>query len=179
MDIRFSGKNLAVTEGMKQHLTQKLLKFEKYAPRLVDSHVILVKQKYLYAAEITLMAKNFKAYGDGTSKENIFAAIDAAYVRVEKQLKKFREKVKDHHKKSGATSVAKAGKALERSIPEDEPQVIRSQAFAAKPMSTEEASMQLQLSPKPFLVFQNASTKQVNVIFKREDGNHGLIEPEY
>ncbi len=100
MDIRYSGKNLTVTEGMKEHLQEKLFKLEKYAPRLVESHAILKKEKYYFEAEVTLLAKNFKAFGDGQSKENIFTAIDQAYARIEKQLKKYAEKIKDHHKKS-------------------------------------------------------------------------------
>ncbi len=96
MDIRYVGKNLRVTEGMKDHLHEKLVKLEKYAPRLVESHVVLKKEKYLYETEITLLAKNWRAYGEGVSKENIYTAIDQAYVRIEKQLKKYREKVKQH-----------------------------------------------------------------------------------
>ena len=125
MDIRFVGKNLTVTEGMKEHLREKLIKFEKYAPRLVESHVVLKKEKYLFIAEITLLAKNLRAYGEGTAKDNIFAAIDQGYSRVEKQLKKFREKIKDHHK------------------------------------------------------HENSSTQKVNVLFKREEGRHGLIGPNF
>jgi putative sigma-54 modulation protein len=177
VDIRFSGKNIAVTEGMKEHLSEKLEKLEKYAPKLVEAHVFLKKEKYLFFTEITLLGKNLRVYGDAGSKENVFAAMDQAYVRIEKQLKKFREKVKDHHK----TSVKKAAKSMmdETEPGEELPEVIRSRAFAAKPMSTEEASMQLYLSKKPFLVFQDASSGKVNVLYKREDGNHGLIEPGY
>ncbi len=177
MDIRFSGKNISVTEGMKEHLTEKLERLEKYAPKIVEAHVFLKKEKYLFFAEITLLAKSFRAYGDADSKESVFAAMDQAYVRIEKQLKKSREKVKDHHK----SSVKKAAKSLieEAETGEDLPEVIRSRSFAGKPMSTEEASMQLYLSKKPFLVFQDASSGRVNVLYKREDGNHGLIEPGY
>lgn len=102
MDIRYSGKNISVTEGMKEHLQEKLGKLEKYAPRIVEAHAVLEKEKYLYWAEVTLKAKNLRAYGEGKSKENIFTAIDEAATRVEKQLKKYREKVKDHHKKTAA-----------------------------------------------------------------------------
>lgn len=107
MDIRFIGKNLRVTEGMKEHLTEKLQKLGKYAPRLVESHVVLKKERYLYEAEITLLAKHFWAYGEGRRKDNIYAAIDQAYARVEKQLKKFREKIKNHHKGGARSAVAK------------------------------------------------------------------------
>ena len=97
MNIRYSGKNLKLTGGMREHLDEKLGKLEKYAPRLVDTHVFLKKEKYLFCAEITLKAKNLRACGEGKSKENIFTAMDEAYSRIEKQLKKYREKVKDHH----------------------------------------------------------------------------------
>jgi putative sigma-54 modulation protein len=180
MDIRVVGKNIAVTEGMKEHLRDKLVKFEKYAPRLIESHVVLKKEKYLFVAEITLLARNLRAYGEASSKENIFAAMDGAYVRVEKQLKKFREKIKDHHRSSAgkiaATIPVKGG-----SEPDDEPpQIVRARASVApKPMFPEDAAVQLRDSNKPFLVFHNASTQKVNVLFKREDGNFGLIEPGF
>ena len=92
MDIRFSGQKLKITEGMKEHLEERLPKFEKYAPRLVEAHIFLKKEKYVFKAEITLAAKNFHAFGVGEAKDNIFAAMDEAYTRVEKQLKKFRAK---------------------------------------------------------------------------------------
>jgi len=171
-----------VTQAIQDHAREKLIRLERYAPRLVETHVILKKEKYLYEAEMTLLAKNLKAYGEGRSKDNIYVAIDQAYLRIEKQLKKFREKLKDHHKgredKKPPSRIKKAPKPIEESEG-SAPLVVRSQSFAAKPMSIEEASLQLELSQKPFLVFSNAFTKQVNVLYKREDGNHGLIEPKF
>src|SRR5690349_3607951 len=135
---------------MKEHLREKLAKFEKYAPRLVESHVVLKKEKYVYWAEITLLAKHLRAYGEAGSKENIFTAIDQAYLRVEKQLKKFREKLKAHHNNEldfkgerafkesvdAVTANRKTRrKAREAETEEQRPQVIRSRAFAGKPMS--------------------------------------------
>lgn len=198
MDIRFAGKNISVTEGMKTHLQEKLVKFEKYAPRLIESHVVLKKEKYLFVAEITLRAKNLRAYGEGSAKENIFAAIDLAYAKVEKQLKKFREKVKDHNKhgnhfepalktltrNAAAAQSLSAGRTRKETARQDEslrnsPRIVKSRDFEAKPMSIDEASMQLAIAEKEFIVFQNSSTQKVNVLFKREDGNHGLIEPNF
>lgn len=183
MDIRFSGQNFKITEGMKNHLEERLPKFEKYAPRIVEAHVFLKKEKYIFRAEITLAAKNFHAFGMGEAKDNIFAAMDEAYERVEKQLKKFRAKSKGHHKQSSKASV-KVARALgmietENVLPEDHPKIVRSSAFAPKPMSVEEASLQLEISSEPFLVFMNQNTNIVNVIHKRKDGNHGLIEPGF
>ncbi len=183
MDIRFAGKNLSVTDGMKEHLREKLSRFEKFLPRLVEAHVILNKEKYFYEAEVTVLAKNLKAFGEASSKANVYAAIDQACERVEKQLKKFREKVKDHHKKSSDLpgKGRRSSKLLQEAAPLNErrPSILRENAFAPKPMSPEEASLQLELEADDFVVFENAKTNQVNVIFKRKDGNHGLIEPKF
>lgn len=184
MDIRYVGKNITLTEGIKDHLQDKLLRLEKYSKRLIESHIVLKKEKYLYDAQITLLAKNFRAYGEAKRKDNIYAAIDMACHRVEKQLKKFREKVKDHHKAHGPGAVPIKVKTARAILDEGDsgatrPKIVKKKSFAAKPMSSEEASLQLQLSPEDFLVFLNAKTQRVNVIHKLKNGNHGLIEPSF
>ncbi|HOW58478.1 MAG TPA: ribosome-associated translation inhibitor RaiA [Candidatus Omnitrophota bacterium] len=183
MDIRFTGQNLKITEGMKAHLQERLSKFEKYAPRLVEAHIFLKKEKYFLKAEVTLVAKNLHAFGEGNSKENIFAAMDEACDRVEKQLKKFRAKSKDHHR-HGAKIPIKVMRAMkmmesESAVSAGAPKIVHTETFAPKPMSAEEASLQLELLPENFLVFLNQDTNVVNVIYKRKDGNHGLIEPSF
>lgn len=185
MDIRFLGKKMAVTDGMQEHFKEKLSRLEKYAPQIVESHVVLKKQKYGYEAEITLLSKNFRAYGEGKDKANVYTAIDQAYDRVEKQLKRHREKVKMHYKGHNVEAKVpklRAAKEVNR-LPRGEargarPFIIPSDEFAVKPMSPEEASMQLAISGRSFLVFLNASTQQVNVLYVLSDGNHGLVEPK-
>ena len=100
MEIRITGKNLEVTKRIKDWVFRKASKLEKYVPRLVESHVILKKEKYFYVAEITSLARQLRVYGEGSHKDNLYTAIDLACDRVAKQLKKFREKVKGHHQKS-------------------------------------------------------------------------------
>ena len=101
MEIRITGKNIAVTDGVKEWVDRKVSKLEKYAPRLVESHVILKKEKHFYVAEVTTLAKHLRVYGEGRDKENLYTAIDWACDRVVKQLKKFREKIKSHHDSEG------------------------------------------------------------------------------
>lgn len=185
MDIRFSGMKMTVTQGMQSHFKDKLFRLDKYAPKIVESHIVLKKQKYGYEAEIILLSKNFRACGQGKDKENVYTAIDQAYDRVEKQLKRHREKEKSHHAGGGEVKVpklrvAKEMNTLSRSDRASgrQPMIIPSDEFAVKPMAVEEASMQLVLSSKSFIVFSNASTKKVNVLYKLSDGNHGLVEPK-
>ncbi|MBU9889635.1 MAG: ribosome-associated translation inhibitor RaiA [Candidatus Omnitrophica bacterium] len=183
MDIRFSGQNLKITEGMKTHVEERLPKLEQYAPHIVEAHVFLKKEKYLYRAEVTLLAKNFRAFGEGANKENIFTAFDEAYARVEKQLKKYRAKTKDHRKK-GSQASAKIERAMrwveaETAVPPLKPRIIKVKGQDAKPMSVEEAGLQLGVLPDIFLFFLNQETNKINVIYKRKDGDYGLIEPSF
>ncbi len=185
MDIRFSGKKMSVTDGMQEHFKGKLLRLEKYAPKIVESHVVLKKEKYGFEAEITLLSKHFRAYGAGKDKANVYTAIDQAYDRVEKQLKKHRDKEKMHYKgHSVEAKVPKLRAAKEaNALPRGEargmrPMIIPSDEFAVKPMSPEEASLQLAVNGRSFLVFLNAGTQQVNVLYVLSDGNHGLVEPK-
>lgn len=184
MEIRFAGKQLKLTQGMRDHAREKLLKLEHYAPKLIDAHVVLIKEKYLFKAEITVLAKNLRAYGEATCKENIYTAIDQACDRVEKQLKKYREKLKTHHKVHGEHFAPVKEKTVEihdRSSENEEDilPIVRSDDQEIKPMSVEEARLQLEVSRKTFIVFYNASSKRVNVLYRREDGDLGLIEPDY
>lgn len=184
MEIRFSGKNIGVTQGIKDHLCEKLERLTKYSPRLVSANAVFKKEKNICYAEITVLAKNFRAFGEGAERENIYTAIDQAYGRIEKQLKKFREKIKDHHKEHGEAAVPPKVKTARRILRKgrlegERPEIVRLPSFASKPMSVEEASMQLGLTDDPFLVFLNARTSRPNVFIKLEDGNHGLIEPEF
>lgn len=87
---------MGVTQGIKDWVHRKVTKLEKYVPRLVESHVIVIKEKYFYVAEITALARHLRVFGEGRDKENLYTAIDLACDRVIKQLKKYREKIKSH-----------------------------------------------------------------------------------
>ena len=87
---------MPVTEAVKEWVHRKVPKLERYAPRLVSSHVIVKKEKRFYVAEITVLARRHRIYGEGRDEENLYTAIDWACERVAVQLKKFREKIKSH-----------------------------------------------------------------------------------
>ena len=184
MNIRFTGQNLKITTGMKEHIEGKLPKFEKYVPRIVEAHVCLKKEKYFFVAEITVLAKGLHAFGAGRSKENIFASMDNAYDRVLKQLKKHCARKKDHYQKGGKSTLRAASRGeelvkAEAALGSWRPKIVGTSDFAVKPMSPEEASLQLEISKESFLVFLNSSTNRVNVLYQRKDGDHGLIEPQF
>lgn len=183
MDIRFSGQNIKVTKGIKDHLHERIGKLDRYAPKIVESHVLLRKDKYLFHAQITLLGKNLRAVGEANEKENIYAAIDLAAERVTKQLKKFRDKVKDHRKEHGPRAISPKVRVSammneESAVGALKPSIVRVKSAAPRLMSVDEASLKLEIDGKSFVIFMNDETRSLNVIFKREDGNHGLVEPQ-
>jgi len=182
MDIRFTGKNMKVTKGIKEHLTDRVGKLDKYAPRIVESHVMLKKEKYLYHVQITLLGKNLRAVGEASEKDNVYAAIDQAALRVTKQLKKFREKIKDHRKEHGPRAVSPKVRisSMLSEIPDItslKPSIVRVTAASLRPMSVDEASLKLEVETQPFILFINEKTRKPNVLFKKDDGNHGHMQP--
>ncbi len=121
MKITYTGQNLKIGTEVKKNIQEKLAGFEKYSTRLVEAHVILKKEKFILHAEISVSGKSMKAVGKGKSDQNIFVAIDEAYIKAEKQLKRFREKTKDHHKSAHReSSIRKGLKLVKAEIAESE-----------------------------------------------------------
>ncbi|MBI4550358.1 MAG: ribosome-associated translation inhibitor RaiA [Candidatus Omnitrophica bacterium] len=185
MEIRFIGKHFKITPGIRDHVEEKLEKITKFRGLrgLIEAKVLFKIEKYLYIAEITLVGKNLRFYGEGRSEQNFFAAFDEAELKVAAQLKKMKEKVKSHKLRGGKEraeapvpeEAAAKGASRREGLSRPGRLVVESSA-ALKPMTVEEAKMQLTVNDRPFYVFRNPETGDVNVIFRREDGNFGLIE---
>jgi putative sigma-54 modulation protein len=109
----------------------------------------------------------------------MYSAIDAVVDKIERQLRRYKERIKEHKpaNESLDRQVKKSVVAAESIEQRKEPVVIKSKTFSIKPMSVDEAVMQMDLLHKDFLVFTDASTENINVIYRRKDGNYGLIEP--
>jgi putative sigma-54 modulation protein len=153
---------------------------DKYLDKVTEAHVTLSLERYLHHADINLHAGHFHVRGKEKS-EDMYASIDMAIDKIERQLKKHKERLKNHR----PTHVHANGPVRVRyevfSAKEDElglqPEIIRSDEFLAKPMSVEEALMQMDLLNNDFLVFTRPESSDVNVIYRRKDGNFGLIAP--
>jgi len=112
----------------------------------------------------------------------MYASVDAVSDKIERQLRRFKERIKAH-KPSSDTRERQVQKSIveAQSIEESTaaPVVIKTKSFSMKPMSVEEAVMQMELLHKDFLVYTEASTENINVVYRRKDGNYGLIAPEH
>jgi putative sigma-54 modulation protein len=177
MNVQITAKNLELTNALKDYVEKKLLRIEKYFDYVLDINVVLEIQKNVHTAEILVNAKGVFLKGLEKS-EDLYASIDLAIDKIERQLAKYKEKLKERVINETINSdVFKLNIFETESFDEESPKIIISKEMPAKPMNIEEAVMQMNLLNKNFFVFKNAQTNDVNVVYKRDDGNIGLIQP--
>lgn len=170
MNIIITGRNLEITPALREYAEKKIAKFERYLSNITEALITLSIQKYQHKAEVLLKVNGYMIQAEGITGE-IYSSIDEVVEKLEKQIKKYKEKINSHRKGENKGSTPSAPES------EKEPRIIKVKRFEMKPMSAEEAAMQMELLDKNFFVFENDKTGQLNVIYKRTDGNYGLIEP--
>ena len=180
LQIAVTFRHVDPTPALKAYAEEKLARVKKYLRRPIDAHVILSVAKERHGAEITLKADHVTMFAEETTHD-LYSAIDLAVDKLEHQAQKLHEKRRRHkggNARATAAEVRTSVLASDRRGPGGEPAVIRTQRVPAKPMSIEEAVEQLRASTDEFLVFTNASNQTLAVLYRRKDGNYGLIEPE-
>lgn len=178
MKIQITGKHLALTKGLKVHVEDKLEKLERYSDRLVGVQVLLKMEKRSYYAEITASGKDLKVFSKAQSTENFFAAFDAAEAKIISQLRKRKEKLKKHL--SSPRKEAKEKMLADLAEPEAlelQGRIIKHRGGTLISMHPDEAHELMSQSDKPVLVFEHAEKTGLHIMYRREDGNFGLIEP--
>jgi len=181
MQVNITFRHLDPTEALKSHVRGRVEHVQRFIDRPSEAHAVLHVENLAHHAEITVKAGRFLLRGTARSPD-MYASIDAAADKIERQLKKHKERLYDHHK---ATHVVAQGKPLDvrhdvLDIVEhpERPshRVVKSTSFEARPMTVDEAILQLDLLDTTFYVFQNAKDLAINIVYRREDGNCGLIE---
>jgi putative sigma-54 modulation protein len=176
MQTNITFRNLHATEAIKTYAREKVERVHKYVDGANEAHVVLGVERHLHQADITVHAGHFFVRGREVC-EDLYASIDLAMDKIERQLKRYKEKLKERrgepHHNEGHIRVRHDVVEI---ATETTPQIVRTTEFPAKPMSIDEAVMQMDLIENDFLVFQNAESREVNVVYRRKDGNYGLIE---
>jgi putative sigma-54 modulation protein len=175
MQVIVNGRHIDVTDALRNYAESKVKKIEKYLPDTTEAVVTLSVQKYRHNAEILIKVNGLLIQAEEETGE-MYSAIDKVMDKIERQVKRYKEKLLNRHKDSESikiTSKTKAGEAEDKDIPK----IIKTKRFEIKPMLPDEAVMQMELLHKDFFVFTNAGDNKVNVIYRRRDGNIGLIEP--
>jgi len=182
MNIIVTGRHLELDDDIKDYAEKKLLKAETFFDQIIEAHIVMSAEKHRRSAEVTLNAKNVTFHAN-VETDDIYRAIDSVMEKVEAQVKKYKEKIRDHkHRTKGIVALDEETDIEDdlENAPESssEIQIVKVSKFAQKPMTTEEAAMQIKLTDKHFLMFSNFQTNQINVVYKRKDGTYGWIEPD-
>ncbi len=173
MQINVTFRHMDHSEELKDYINDRFARLKKYSDSPMNVNVVLTAEKFRKTAEVVITGDGIRAAAK-QEHDDLRAAIDLVLDKIERQLKKFREKVKNRRGGSQSQTPAPSSAASES---EDADQIIVIQKINTKPMSIEEAADQLQISGKDFLAFINAETNRVNVIYWRKDGGLGLLEP--
>ncbi|MBF7096589.1 ribosome hibernation-promoting factor, HPF/YfiA family [Alkalibacter mobilis] len=174
MRVIVYGKNVDLTEGMKSALDKKLSKLDKYFTPEVEATATMSTQKGKHILEVTIPINGTILRAE-ESTEDMYASIDLAVDKLEGQLRKHKTKLEKKLKDHSTIRVDFSSFTEEKKS--EEPSVVKTKRFPIKPMSADEASLQMDLLGHNFFVFLNSESDEVNVVYKRKDGNYGLIEP--
>lgn len=175
MRFEIRGKNIEITEALKEYTTKRLSKLEKYFDDSRDAQVAMSIEGERHKVEVTIPLNGIILRGEETS-EDMYSSIDLVEEKLEKQLEKYKTKLIKGHRNAGLKKTM-PGNSMETNTPVEQFKIVRTKRFALKPMDEEEAIMQMNLLGHNFFVFFNSKTDEVNVVYKRKDCNYGLIEP--
>ena len=178
MDITVTFRHMEHSDALEAYAKEKVGRLSKYLDSILDAHVILFVEKNRHTAEVTMNVSGVTINGQET-REDMYSALDLVVEKLERQIKKHKDRImrrRPAHKlpAKAATSSIISSESMEES---SAPQIIKVEDYSIKPMTLEEAAMQIDLLHNDFLVFTNAGSERVNVIYRRKDGNYGLIEP--
>ncbi len=177
MDIMVTFRHMEPTESLRVYAQEKLSKLKKYLDTPIEAHVVLEVEKFRHLADVTLNIDGTRIKGVEETGD-MYSAIDQVMDKIEVQVKRHRSKIRERRPESIKGEATLTEEATEETAVEavGEP-VIVPEKMDSKPMDPEEAAMQLSMSQQEFLVFRNSRSQLMNVIYKRRDGNLGLIEP--
>ena len=174
MRISINGKNIEVSDYLRDLVTKKVSKLDKYFPEDTEAHVLLAVERNRHIVEVTIPYSGGIIRGEEVSGD-MYASIDTVLAKVEKQITRHRTKLE---KTLRADAFAEADYTDYDDDEDEAGSVVKVKRFSIKPMDVEEAVLQMELLGHSFYVFENADDGLVNVVYKRKDGNYGLIEPD-
>lgn len=174
MNIIIRGKHIELTDALKEYVMKRVGKLAKYSDEFMDVQVTLLVERDRHRVEVTAPLQGMILRGEEET-EDMYSSIDLVIEKLERQIDKYRTRInkrmrssilKDHEPKQ---SVA---------VEEPREEIVRNKKFPAKPMSVEEAIMQMNLVGHNFFVFTNAESQEMNVVYLRNNGDYGLLQPQ-
>lgn len=196
-NITINGRHFQVTDSMKDYVIDKISKLERFGPRLIDINVIMEIQKIDHRVDIVVRFDNIKIKSHASCTD-MYASIDYAVDKLQRQISRYKKRIQEHHNKGlkevdmnvnvvrphlndqindvNAEIEEETSKHLIDSFRPH--QVVASESLPLKILSIDEAIMKMELSQDAFLVYRDEIDRKFKVIYRRNDGNYGVIEPE-
>jgi putative sigma-54 modulation protein len=181
MQLTITGKNLEITNSLRTYVEKKIGRLDRYLSNIQDARVELEVENTRAAkdsqiAQVTLRTKQGMMRAEEASAD-MFASIDAVFDKMQRQVDRFKGK-RWSKRAGGETPVPAPATPVEEELAEEHPTISRVKRFAMTPMDEEEAIQQMELLGHDFFVFFNVNQGQINVIYRRRNGDYGLIQPE-
>ena len=182
MDLRIVGKNVEISQSIENYIQQKIGKLTRYLPKIDEAKIEIREEKtkspqHRFTAQVTLNGKDVLLRGEERG-ENIFTVIDAVAEVLTHQIKRYKGKL---HKRGRDISLVRQNPASGETVVSEEiddlPRVVRVKRFAVKSMLVDEAAEQMELLGHDFFLFIGSETGSLQLIYRRKDGNYGVIEP--
>ncbi len=179
MNVAYTFKNFDASEHLKEYANSRFSKLVKYVtnPENTEMQVNLSVDKFRHVAEVILSSDHMHISAYEVS-EDMYSTVDMILDKLEAQLRRAREKMRSHRRKEVSSARMDVISYAEEEVYR-EPVIVESDSFVPKPMSIDEAAEQLQTMDHEFLVFRNADNEAINVIYRRNNGDFGLIDPGY
>ncbi|HHX73283.1 MAG TPA: ribosome-associated translation inhibitor RaiA [Firmicutes bacterium] len=175
MKLTLHGKNVEVTEALKRYAEKKLGKIDKYFAVDTEAQVTMSVQRGMHKVEVTAAINGLILRAE-VATDDMYASIDQVVDKLERQISKYKTRINRKARQGGG--ILKVNNGQPQPEEEEELAVVRTKRFLIKPMPVEEAILQMNLLGHDFYVFVNAENNdEINVIYRRKDGNYGLIEP--
>ena len=175
MRFIITGRNIVVTEGLRNAVQEKIGKLEHYFTPDTEIHVTLSVEKDRQKIEVTIPLKGTIIRSEQTSTD-MYVSIDLVEEIIERQLRRYKTRIVDKKQAGSETDFSQA--YMDADYEDEGIKIVRTKRFGIKPMDPEEACVQMELLGHSFYVFFNADTEEVNVVYKRKNNTYGLIEPE-
>lgn len=196
-NVIVTGRHVLVTEAMKDYALEKLSKLERFSPRLIDINVNMDIQKLDHRVDIVMRFNSTKIKSHATTTD-MYASIDMAVDKLQNQIRRYKNKVQDHHCKGlqeidmnvNVVSTDREDEILDVNLEIEEAnwnglvasfsphRVIAQETRPLKTLTLDEAILKMDLSLDAFLIYRSEEDRKIKVIYRRKDGNYGVIEPE-
>lgn len=193
-NITVTGRHVQITDSMKDYALEKVSKIERFMNRIIDVNIIMDIQKLDHKVEIILKAGHTKVTSQAITND-MYASIDRAVAKLEAQILRYKSKLQDHHAK-GLAVIDMNVNILKRPSPEEEMEleeeetarlsaingesvheIVQQETRPLKTLTAEEAMMKMELSQDAFMIYKSEEDLKLKVIYRRSDGNYGVIEP--